>query len=153
MIFKPLYPYLAVLIVLAGLYGAHRYIVYDSVKSATQQIEQKHQKALDQAEAQAKEIERSLKMIADKDKERKDVKIASIAAELAAAERLLRNRPSRPANIATAPQSGASCTGRELYQEDGLFLRREAARAEALIEERDYYYNLYENARSLINGR
>lgn len=43
------------------------------------------------------------------------------------------------------------CTGRELYLEDGEFLTREAYRAEALIIERDYYYNEYENVRKQLN--
>lgn len=147
------YPYLALVIVVAGLYGAHRYVVYDSVKSATQQIEQKHQEALNQAEVKAKEIERLMKMASDNEQERKNAKIARISAELADAERLLRNRPKRPPTITKNPDPIPSCTGRELYQEDGLFLRREAARAEALIEERDYYYNQYENVRKSLNGR
>lgn len=147
------YPYLALIIVLAGLYGAHKWIVYDSVKSATEQIEQKHQAALDQAEVKAKEIERMLKLSADKEQERKNAKIARISAELADAERLLRNRPKRPPTITNHPSPIPSCTGRELYQEDGLFLRREADRAETLIAERDYYYEQYENVRKSLNGR
>ena len=146
------YYYLGILIVLGGLYGAHRWVVYDAVKHTTVQVEQKYKEAADSAQAQAKESSRLLQMSADKDKQTKDEKILSITRELSAAKRLLHSRPNRPPTIDySSPKP--SCTGRELYQEDGLFLVGEAARAEALIVERDYYYQQYENIRKELNGR
>ncbi len=79
----------------------------------------------------------------------KDDKIQSIDAELSVALKRLSNRPTRPISMPSPTTTTVvqSCTGRELYKEDGQFLAREAARAEKVIAERDYYYNQYENAR------
>lgn len=65
------------------------------------------------------------------------------------AERL-RNRPSR--NSSTTSEARKTCTGAELYREDGLFLAGEAARAERIIKERDFYYEQYERARQRIES-
>lgn len=71
----------------------------------------------------------------------------------------LRNRPSRKGStetINTVTVVKEACTGRELYQEDGEFLIGEAARADKLIGERDYYYERYEAARiklEELNGK
>ena len=147
------WPWLALLLVLGGLYGAHRYVVYDAVKQNTVQIEQRYQKAADQAEATAKEASRLLKMSNDRDIQTKDNTISAVRSDLERANRLLRDRPKRPTGQAVSPQSSTSCTGRELYQEDGLFLRGEAARAEEVVIERDYYYNRYLQLEETINGR
>ncbi len=58
----------------------------------------------------------------------------------------LRKRTSRPERLVVT-EIRETCTGRELYREDAEFLTREAARAEQLIGERDYYYQAYEDAR------
>ncbi len=146
------WPLVALLIVLGGLYGAHRYVVVNAVKQNTVQIEQKYETARLQAEATAKETTRLLKMSADKDKQDKDAKINSISVQLADAKRMLRNRPSRPSSIATHPPITSSCTGSQLYREDGEFLIGEAARAAEIAIERDYYYNEYEKIRKALNG-
>ena len=65
------------------------------------------------------------------------------------AERL-RNRPSRSGP--PSPEARKTCTGAELYREDGLFLAGEAARAERIMKERDFYYEQYERARQRIEA-
>jgi len=64
----------------------------------------------------------------------------------------LRNRPSRETIVyrdnSIPPQA---CTGAELSREDGEFLAGEAARAEELIKERDFYYKQYEQVREKLN--
>lgn len=64
----------------------------------------------------------------------------------------LRNRPSRETIVyrdnSEAPRA---CTGAELSREDGEFLAGEAARAEELIKERDFYYKQYEQVRKKLN--
>lgn len=66
----------------------------------------------------------------------------------------LRNRPSRETiRYAESPENPRACTGAELSREDGEFLAGEAARAQVLVAERDYYYNLYEQARIKLNER
>ena len=66
----------------------------------------------------------------------------------------LRNRKTRPTQTgpSTTPQVGGSCTGAQLYREDAEFLAGEAARADKLTIERDFYYERYERARLLLSG-
>lgn len=146
------WPWIAALILLGGLYGAHRYYVHIAVKQAIVQIEQKYQTAYNQAQAKAKATEDELRINENNLRKDKDATISRIGVELAATQRLLQLRPSRPSTGAPTGSS-QSCTGRELYKEDGLFLAGEAARAEALIAERDYYFNAYEDARKKLDGR
>lgn len=68
----------------------------------------------------------------------------------------LRNRPTRAetkisssADTTPAPQT---CTGSELSREDAEFLTREAARAELIIKERDFYYDRYEQSRTRLEA-
>lgn len=82
----------------------------------------------------------------------KNEKINTLDLALANAISELSKRPQRPINIPTTPQAGNTCTGTELYREDAEFLAREAARAEKLITERDYYYEQYERARQRLSA-
>lgn len=84
--------------------------------------------------------------------EERDAQLLAVNASLDDALERLSNRPTRPASVSNPSTSKVeqACTGRELYREDGQFLAREAARAEALIIERDYFYNEYENARKKL---
>lgn len=58
----------------------------------------------------------------------------SLAAQLAAAHRELRNRPERPSggDVPASPADPVGCSGAQLYQPDAAFLVREAARADGL---------------------
>lgn len=64
----------------------------------------------------------------------------------------MQQRPSRTEEPNTNPSVKSSCTGRELFKEDGEFLIREAARAERILEERNYYYEQYESVRKKLNN-
>ena len=72
----------------------------------------------------------------------KDAKIADINNKLVDAISELRKRPSRPAEITS---DGQSCSGRSLYAEDAIFLRREAARADIIREALAACYNQYDS--------
>ena len=72
--------------------------------------------------------------------------------QLANALSKLRKRPARPTDRPITPTVGKTCTGAELYKEDGEFLTGAAFRAERLIVDRDFYYNEYENARQALEG-
>lgn len=146
------YYWLGILIVLGGLYGAHRYVVYDAVKQNTVQIEQKYETARLQAEAKAKETTRLLQMSADRDRQVKDETIASITVERNRLSRMLQSRAKRPSTTPNNPSTTSSCTGAQLYQEDGIFLIWEATRADEIVVERNYYYNEYEKVRKALNG-
>lgn len=99
------------------------------------------------AEGKAREIEKQLAQNTIIKEQEKNEKLASINTELSASISRLSKRPSRPTDNSPASPVSQACTGRELYKEDGEFLIREAARAEALIVERDFYYDRYEQAR------
>ena len=65
----------------------------------------------------------------------------------------LRKRPSRT-TTSQGVSNTSSCegagTGAGLYREDAEFLIGEAARASAVVAERDYYYTAYERARKKL---
>lgn len=143
----------AFLVFIGAVYGVHRHYVGVAVQQNTVKIEQKYKTQFDKAEKKAKVKEEELKTSADKLKKEKDDKIKSISMELASANQRLLQRTKRPSGKDLSPSIGQTCTGRGLYQEDGLFLRGEASRAEALIAERDYYYKAYENARKKLDGK
>ena len=82
---------------------------------------------------------------------RKNNEIKSISNAYAALSASLRQRPERP-EPTIYTEAAPSCTGRELYKEDGEFLAREAARAERILAERDFYYERYEEVRKQLNG-
>lgn len=63
----------------------------------------------------------------------REIEVGNIAAALDAAERRLRDRPARRADLSEAASSACpGATGAELYREDGQFLIRESARADRL---------------------
>jgi len=80
----------------------------------------------------------------------KDEEITSITVARDNAIRGLQQRPSRPQVITETREIREACTGRELFKEDGEFLTREAARAERIIVERDFYFQRYEEARLML---
>lgn len=82
----------------------------------------------------------------------KNEEINKLNASVASLNDRLRNRPSRETIVyRDAPRIEQACTGAELYREDGEFLAGEAARAERVRIERDYYYSQYEQARKKLN--
>ena len=76
-----------------------------------------------------------------------DAKYASLLDSL----RKRQNRPAQTRSSTTTEVTG-TCTGAELYREDAEFLAGEAARADKVTIERDYYYERYEDARNLLAG-
>lgn len=83
------------------------------------------------------------------DIKKKDNEIKNINNELTRISSELHKRPSRE-NNSRSPGSGKTCTGAELSREDGEFLAREAARADKILKERDYYYEQYKRARESL---
>lgn len=131
---------------LLGVWGLHTYDKDKAVEAAKSVLMAEYNKKLLKATEQTLEIQTKLQEDADKMKEQKDAQIEDVNRKLANTLSELRKRPSRPAK----PQNTSirsSCTGRELYREDGEFLTREAARANRVLAERDYYYNQYESVR------
>lgn len=71
----------------------------------------------------------------------------------------LRKRPQRPTTsqaVSDSPSCETTGTGAGLYREDAEFLIGEAARASAVVAERDYYYAAYRAAEDKLkelNGK
>lgn len=147
-------PRMARIIALIGLIivliGMHVYDKQSGITKAVQEVHQSYTVASQQIALKAKEEHARLLTEQWKEQERRDEKIKSLSVKLAAANRLLNSRTERPKDGGESPVVTTSCTGRELYREDGEFLIREAARADKVIIERDYYYEQYENARKMI---
>lgn len=76
----------------------------------------------------------------------KDAKFEAINTEYNALLDSLRKRPSREDSPPNPARDCSSATGAELSKEDAGFLAGEAARAERILNERDYYYQIYSDA-------
>lgn len=83
----------------------------------------------------------------------KDEKLAATNVRYNNLLKRLQDRPSRSTAVAPTSSVGSSCTGAELYREDGELLAGEASRAEKVRIERDFYYDAYERARKALAGQ
>jgi hypothetical protein len=152
------YPYVFALVALAGLYAGHRVIVANEVAEAVEiaetRLNNKHAQALLNAQEINRKIENKLEQHALTQERIKDNEINRITAERDDAIKRLRNRPERPSTPTPPKDSDVvqACTARELYREDAEFLTREAARAQSVIAERNYYYQQYEKVRKQLHG-
>lgn len=92
-----------------------------------------HAEAARAAEASARSREQAATAtLATIEKKARDEK-KSLADQLAAARRELRDRPERPSgDLSKSPADGVGCTGAQLYRADVEFLLGEAARADGL---------------------
>lgn len=128
--------------VLAALWAFHEYDKAQAVKLVRQEMVLKSKEYAERSERATKALEASLRL----ESKQKDAKIDSINRQLADTIKRLQQRPVRP-NVVTVTEVRESCTGAQLYREDGEFLAREAARADRILEERNFYWKQYENAR------
>lgn len=142
--------------VLALLFGWHAYDkhkgVQEAITATTSSLNAQHDKALKEANEKALRDQESLQTSANKSREVKDETIRTISNKLSVALSELRNRPQRPPALPEDSSNSQACTARELYREDAEFLTREAARANTVVVERDYYYQQYEEVRNKLNG-
>lgn len=133
-----------------ALIGIHTYDKRQAVKKAEQAVHSSYRDEMNRKKIISVEAAIVLRDEQQKEREKKDAKIKDINVKLTNALRMLNDREKRPEYSGESPEAGKSCTGRELYREDGEFLIGEAARAEKLIVERNYYYEQYEKARLMI---
>lgn len=149
---------LIALAMLLALYGGHEWdkqrAVANAVTVTSLKLNQEYQKQLNVAAKIARDKQDAMQESADKDRDAKDETIRTISDQRDAALIKLRNRPSRPTTPDTPKDSNVSqaCTGRELFREDAEFLTREAARADQIVAERNYYYSQYEKVRKQLYG-
>ena len=114
-----------------------------------EKAEQYAQYAKAQEEARAKEQE--LQANADKLRKEKDAEIRNITARANALSNSLQQRQTRPTETSSLPSSSGarsiSCTGKELYREDGEFLIGIAREADELRTALKQCYTQYEALR------
>ena len=127
---------------LVALWAFHEYDKAQAVNEVVEQAEKASKDYKERTERVQKTLDASHRLAL---KER-DVKITSIERNLRSDIERLRNREVRP-NVVTITETRETCTGTGLYREDAEFLTREAARAEKVRIERDYYWQQYEDAR------
>lgn len=127
---------------LVALWAFHEYDKAQAVNEVVEQAEKASKDYKERTERVQKTLDASHRLALKE----KDVKITSIERNLRSDIERLRNREVRP-NVVTITETRETCTGTGLYREDAEFLTREAARAEKVRIERDYYWQQYENAR------
>lgn len=81
---------------------------------------------------------------------KKDDELKTIRSQYGSLLNSVSNRPKR--EDSNTPGNPSTCTGAELSREDAGFLAGEAAAAERILKERDYYYGEYERARRELDS-
>lgn len=142
-------PSLVKIIASMALLGALIAIHVVDKREAVQLVRLEAQIAAKEADMKSKEELGQLMLEQQIEREERDEELRTIESKLSITLRLLRERPSRTERR-EASEVRSTCTGAELPREDGEFLAREAARADRIIVERNYYYEQYEHARQMI---
>lgn len=143
-------------IVIAFLWNYHNMLVKETIERGREQVLQEYSQ--EYVEELRATIESSKKLHESSSKRIEELinENTRIESERSRLERSLLNRPKREEAPRSAPSESSSppssCTGSELYREDGEFLAGEAARADKLIVERDFYWQSYENARKELEN-
>jgi hypothetical protein len=141
---------IAIIGLIMALIAIHTYDKQSSITKAVQEVHQSYSVAAKQVADNAKIELGVLRLEQQKERENKDEKIRNIGSERDAALRMLAVREKRPKDSGEHSKAREACTGGELYREDGEFLTREAARADEVVVERDFYFGQYESVRLMI---
>lgn len=124
----------------------------NAIEDAKDEVNKKWQDAELQKDLERKEKEKTILDNALELEREKNDEIAKLNLTVNGLRYSLRNRPSRETIVyRDNPGIVQACTGAELSREDGEFLAGEAARAQSLVAERDYYYKQYEQVRNKLN--
>lgn len=134
-------------LVLVALWGFHEYDKAQAIQEVRIEYQNKSKEYAERTERATQALEASLRSSLKE----KDAKIKTIDAQLSISNERLRHRKSRPVDIETVTIT-EPCTGAQLFREDGEFLAGEAARADKVMAERDFYYERYEEARKELDG-
>lgn len=135
-----------------GVWCLHTYDKNKAVEAAKSVLISEYNEKLLKANAKATAVQTEMQTGADKQKEEKDAKIKELDTKLAATLNELRKRPKRPPDNTQDSTTSKACTASSLYAEDAEFLAREAARADSILLERDYYYSEYESVRRTLDS-
>lgn len=139
-----------ILAIILALIGTHEYLKHSAVKEAVAAVEHEYQDKMEAAKQEALRKEKDLRDSQIAAMEKKNEEIKAIDAKLNVALGSLQFYKNCATDNPLSPSSGKACPGRELSREDAEFLIREAARADAVVAERDYYYGRYEAARRAL---
>ena len=141
---------LIILAIITALLGLHYYDRGKAVEQAKNEMISSYNKELLKKIEQAKNAEDEIKTQSKQLIDKKDEKIKLLSNNVKRLNGLLDSRPQRPIDYSINTLPSPSCTGRELFREDGKFLTGEAARADRMIVERNYYYNEYLNLYNVL---
>jgi hypothetical protein len=132
-----------------GLYKGHR-LGKAEVQQAWDKEKAEQYAAYAKAQEEARKKEQELQASADQLRKEKDAEIRNINARATALSNSLQHRQSRSEADSLSSSSGArqtSCSGKELYREDGQFLVRIAGEADELRTALKQCYTQYETLR------
>ena len=148
---------IATLALVIGLGAAHFYLqgvaVDEAIELTTGRLNKEWQAKQDKAIAEKDKAQAALSISHYQELVSKDAKLKDVNRKLASALNSLHSRPTRNTPSPEHPSGatiGQTCTGAQLPREDAEFLTGEAARAEGVVIERDYYYQEYENLRIIL---
>ena len=138
--------------VIALFVGGHFYLQNNAVNNAVIKVEDSYKLQLQIAEQKAITSTANIYKNTIEELNTKNENLNNIASEYKLAIDGLRNRKARPSETVytTVTEVRETCTGSQLFREDAEFLTGEAARAEAIVVERDFYYQRYEDARLML---
>lgn len=136
-------------VLLASVIGYHHLSKKNAVRDALNAQTVLYESLMQEERIRAQETTNLLLTAMVEDMKEKDEEIQNITADRDDLLRRLSKRPSRE-DSSSASQDRNTCTGAELLREDGEFLAREAARADKILTERNYYYEQYERARRAL---
>lgn len=144
------YKLIALGAVIAALGAFHYLDKYNALEQQENAFKARLELSIAKAKEEARDTEKKLALSVIEGEQKKNEKLQDINNKLVSSINSLSKRPQRPTDNSPASSVVQACTGRELYREDGEFLIREAARADQVVVERNYYYEQYESARALL---
>lgn len=135
-----------VILTFVGYFG-YSYVYNQGVEHQKQEM----RKAVDQAKKEAQNVSKKLQEDSNKALKDKDDKIKEISLTRDNLLSELRKRKTRDSGNSSNPGNTQTCTGAFLFREDAEFLAGEAARADKIIIERDYYFKQYQQVKEKLD--
>lgn len=142
--------------IIISLFAYHKIQINKAVTEAVTEIELNLAKENFRLKERSLNAQIALQESFDNIQKDKDAKIKNLNARIASLTRSLSKRPNRPESGRVSDNSGVEetkqgATGAQLYREDGIFLVREAARAELIKEELLTCYKSYDAAKEALD--
>ena len=154
--FERLAIYAVIGVLVAGIAGTwHTNRVERAVEAATNSLTEKYSATYVEGLEASLKASNTLLAGALQDKESLENEKTTLSTQHKSVVAGLQHRGTRAESKAATPNISAApvvqtCTGAELSREDSEFLAGEAARADQILSERNYYYNQYEKARLAV---